>query len=271
MGNELQKANGTDLIVELNTEFAVIDDKKLAKISERMKEMDRANNSFSKGKTQTTSQLMTLTMMCDAPYRRLRQILAQIERKRTALEEAAFDLRKKKYKLKKLRKKNDELSIIKADEIVHGMHRSKAYVEAALKELAMYQDTYEEVKASHNIPDNWDELDFEKEEISNHIRMAFRNGVRNMITHGTLNNGTLEYLEQFGIHPMTAKKLIHDYLLEVEEMVNEGKYPTVNNLYEFLDRSAEIFQDAHKAVMARIGIKDLLKDEWAFMEIRDVA
>ena len=59
MGNELQVANSKELMLELNTEFAVIDNKQLAKISERMKEMDRTNNSFSKGKTQTTSQLMT--------------------------------------------------------------------------------------------------------------------------------------------------------------------------------------------------------------------
>ena len=83
MSKEL--AVGFDLISELNTELSVIDSKKLAKISEKMKEMDRANNSFGKGNTQTTSQLMTLTMLCDAPYRRLRQVLAQIEKKRATL------------------------------------------------------------------------------------------------------------------------------------------------------------------------------------------
>ena len=102
MNTEKQLTNGKtsvydlSILVELNSELAVIDDKKLAKISERMKEMDRANLSFNKKNTQTTSQLMSLTMMCDAPYRRLRQVLAQIEKKRFALEDAAFDLRKKK-------------------------------------------------------------------------------------------------------------------------------------------------------------------------------
>ena len=259
------------LIEELNTELAVIDSKKLAKISQRMVEIDRANLSFGKKNTQTTSQLMTLTMLCDAPYRRLRQVLAQIERKRVTLEDSAFDLRKKKVRLNKLREKDDELAQIEADKLEHGLHRSRMYIEASLKELAVFQDVYDEIKTAHNIPDDWDEMDFEKEEISNHIRMAFRNGVRNMITNGTLGNGTLEYLEQFGIHPMTAKKLIFDYLQKVEAMVEEGKYPTVNNLYEFLDKSAELFQDAHKAVMARIGIKDLLKDEYLFMEMRDIA
>ena len=266
-----EQANELVLISELNHDLRVIDDKKLAKISERMKEMDRANLSFQKKNTQTTSQLMTLTMLCDAPYRRLRQVLAQIEKKRSVLEDSAFELRKTKVKLKRLRESSDELSAIEADEIEHGLHRSKGYIEASLKELAMYQDTYDEIKKSFNIPDKWDEMDMEKEEISNHVRMAFRNCLRNMLVTGGMNMGTLEYLEQFGIHPVTAKKLINDYLAEVEALVAEGKYPSVTHLYEFLDRCAEIFQDAHHAVMARIGITDLLKDEYMFMEMRDIS
>ena len=135
----------------------------------------------------------------------------------------------------------------------------------------MYQDTYDEIKAAHNIPDNWDEMDMEKEEISNHIRMAFRNGVRNMVTNGTLGNGTLEYLEQFGIHPITAKQVITDYLSDVEKMINEKKMPSINHLYDFLDQCSDIFQDAHKAVMKRIGIHELIKDEYLFQEMRDTA
>jgi len=266
-----KEVNEFALIEELNNDLKVIDGKKLAKISERMKEMDRANLSFNKKNTQTTSQLMTLTMMCDAPYRRLRQVLAQIEKKRTTLEGIAFGLRKGKVKLKQLRENDDELSQIEADEIEHGLYRSKGYIEASLKELAVFQDTYDEIKKSFNIPDNWDELDFEKEEISNHIRMAFRNCVRNVLVTGGMNMGTLEYLEQFGIHPVTAKKIVNDYLAEVEAMVAEGKYPSVTHLYEFLDKCSEIFQDAHHAVMARIGITELLKDEYLFMDMRDVS
>ena len=211
-----KQSNELALIEELNNDLKVIDGKKLAKISERMKEMDRANLSFNKKNTQTTSQLMSLTMMCDAPYRRLRQVLAQIEKKRTTLEGIAFDLRKGKVKLKQLREKDDELSQIEADEMEHGLYRSKGYIEASLKELAVFQDTYDEIKKSFSIPDNWDEMDFEKEEISNHIRMAFRNCVRNVLVTGGMKTGTLEYLEQFGMNPVTAKKIVTDYIVEVE-------------------------------------------------------
>ena len=55
---------------------------KLVKVSERMVEIDRANKTLGRSQTQTTNQLMTLTMLTDAPYRRLRQCLAQIEDRR---------------------------------------------------------------------------------------------------------------------------------------------------------------------------------------------
>ena len=259
------------LIEELNTELAVIDSKKLAKISQRMVEINRANLTVGKKNTQTTSSLMTLTMMCDAPYRRLRQVLAQIEKTRNALEENVFELRKKKIKLQRLRESDDDLDIIEADQIEHGMLRGKIYLEGALKELAMYQETYDEIKRTHNIPDDWDELNLEQEEIANHIRMAFRNGVRNIMTGGSLGNGTLEYLEQFGIHPITAHKMITSYMESTQQLIDEGRAPTVDHLYDFLDTCAETFKDAHKAVMKRIGIEELIKDEYLYQELRDTA
>ena len=264
-------ANELALIEELNTELAVIDSKKLAKISQRMVEIDRANLTAGKKNTQVTSQLMTLTMLCDAPYRRLRQVLAQIEKTRNAIEENIFNLRKKKVELKRLRESDDELDIIEGDHIEHGMQRGKIYLEGALKELAMFQETYDEIKKTHNIPDDWDEVNMEKEEIANHIRMAFRNGVRNIMTGGALGNGTLEYLEQFGIHPQTAHKMIAGYIEKTNKLIEEGRAPTVDHLYEFLDYCAETFQDAHKAVMKRIGIEELIKDEYLYQELRDTA
>ncbi len=66
----------------------------LAKIEARLPEINRAKNSAGRKNTQTTSQLMTLNIAGDSPYRHLRQILAQIERKSTALEETFLNLKR---------------------------------------------------------------------------------------------------------------------------------------------------------------------------------
>ena len=49
-------------------------------------------------------------------------------------------------------------------------------------------------------------------------------------------------------------------------MIASGKMPTVKHLYAFLDRMAETFHDAHKDVMKRIGIKELIKEEFLYLE-----
>ena len=62
-------------------------------------------------------------------------------------------------------------------------------------------------------------------------------------------------------HIQTATKIIADYIVSEDKMIAKGNFPTVNQLYAFLDRMAETFHDAHKDVMKRIGIKELLKEE----------
>ena len=65
--------------------------------------------------------------------------------------------------------------------------------------------------------------------------------------------------------------MIRDYLERCDEVLKDGSMPTVDHLYEFLDHCAESFKDCHKSVMRRIGIDDLIKDEYLFTEMKDVA
>ena len=87
-----------------------------------------------------------------------------------------------------------------------------------------------------------------------------------MVSAGKIGLGNMEYLEQYGIHIQTATKIIADYINNENDMIAEGKFPSVNSLYSWLDRMAKTFHDAHKDVMARIGIKDLLKEDFLYLE-----
>ena len=254
---ELQKSVGGLL---------TITDEKLAVIAEKMIEIDRANHTAGRSNTQTTNQLMTLTMMTDSPYRRLRQCMAQIERKRTALEEAYFKMQKKKVLIKQWYAKGDELSVMRAREAEANIIRQKDYIEGAFKEIATFQCAYDEIREAHNIPKKWDEKDAEEAEIDHHIKQAFRQAHRDMVNTGRIGLGNMEYMEQYGIHIQTATVIIAEYIASEEKMIAEGKMPTVKHLYAFLDRMAETFHDAHKIVMERIGIKDLLKDDFLYLE-----
>ena len=249
--------------------LATITDKKLAVIAEKMVEIDRANHSAGRSQTQTTNQLMTLTMMTDSPYRRLRQCMSQIERKRTALEESYFKMQKQKVLIKQWYEKGDELSVIRARKAESGMIRQKDYIDAAFKEIATFQCAYDEIRESHNIPEKWDEKDAEEAEIDHHIKQAFRQAHRDMVNTGRIGLGNMEYMEQYGIHIQTATKIIADYIATEDKMIAEGKLPTVKHLYAFLDKMAETFHDAHKDVMDRIGIKELIKEDFLYLEKKD--
>ena len=246
--------------------LATITDEKLAIISQKMVAIDRANNTAGRSETQTTNQLMTLTMLTDSPYRRLRQCLAQIEKKRSALDEAYFKMKKKQVLIKQWYEKGDEMSVLKAQEAEHSLMRSKNYIDGAFKEIATFQCAYDEIREAHNIPENWDERDAEEAEIDHHIKQAFRQAHRDMVNTGRIGLGNMEYMEQYGIHLQTATKVIADYIAGEDKMISEGKMPTVRHLYAFLDRMAETFHDAHKDVLNRIGIKELIKDEFLYLE-----
>ena len=254
-------------LAQIEKEFsglATITPEKLAKISERMVEMERANNSLGRKNTQTTNQLMTLTMLTDSPYRRLRQILAQIERKRTALTEHYFRYQKSEIEIRDWEEEDTELSRIKVEEARAGMESGRKYIEGALKEIGIFQDAYEEIRKNNNVPELWDEEDAELDEIRHHIRQAFRQSHRDMILTGSISQGNAEYLEQYGVHLQTARNYIKQYINQCEELIAEKAYPSIDHLYEFLDKCVETFGEEYIKVMNHIGIKELVRSEWLF-------
>ena len=237
---------------------------KLAKISERMVEMDRASQTLGRKNTQTTNQLMTLTMLTDSPYRRLRQCITQIENRKRALTSAYFGYQKLQLEIEDWEKESDPLSLIKIQEAENGLETQKIYIDGALKELAVFQEAYEEIRVNNNIPVLWDEEDAELDEIRHHIRQAFRQSHRDMIIHGSITQGNAEYLEQYGVHLQTARNVIGKYIATCEKLIEEGKMPNIDHLYEFFDNCVEIFGEEYIKVMNHIGIKNLVRSEWLF-------
>ena len=238
---------------------------KMALINERQVEIERARQTLGRKNTQTTNQLMTLTMLTDSPYRRLRQCIIQIESRKKALRSAYYSFQKSEIEIREWEEKGDELSLINIQEAKAGAEESKVYIDGALKELAVFQEAYEEIRKSNNIPVLWDEEDAEMDEIRHHIRQAFRQSHRDMILTGSISQGNAEYLEQYGIHLQTARNFIAQYIAGVEKLINEeGKMPNIDHLYEFLDSCVEVFGEEYIKVMNHIGITELVRSEWLF-------
>ena len=241
-----------------------ISEEGLQKICDRLPELNRAKLAVGRKNSQTTSTLMTMTMIADSPYRQMKQCLSQIDTKRNALIEAHFKTKKNKIKIKRWEESGDELDSIEAEQARVGIEQSRAAAENAMKEIGMYQDIYEQIRTSHNIPIDWDEEDYEKTEIGHALRMSFRQAIQNLMSHGRIAISTVEYWEQFGVHPMVGEKLTRDYLESVAIEIKDNKHPSVVSMHKFLDRMVETFKDEHKHSLTRIGVNAIINHQYAY-------
>ena len=81
-------------------------------------------------------------MLTDSPYRRLRQILAQIENKTNALRSQFFAQQKLKLDIKEWEEEDTPLSRIKIAEARSGMANHKKYIEGISQGNAEYMEQY---------------------------------------------------------------------------------------------------------------------------------
>jgi hypothetical protein len=241
----------------------------LQRIEAGLVEHDRALSAFGRTNSQTTTKLMSLTMLSEGPYRRLRQCLAEIDKRRLALHEAQFALRRKRIEASiKRRERADadddlarDLIDVDVDELEHQISETQRVAEGALKDIAGLQEAYDQIRTSHGIPERWDEADFEAAEVRAHVLSAFRLAFADVLERGTLSRSAIEYLGQFGIHPYAALTACRDYLAELDRLRQDGQAPTIGHWYAWLDTAADRFGDGYKQAMARIGLTDLVT-EW---------
>ncbi len=83
----------------------------------------------------------------------------------------------------------------------------------------------------------------------------------------TLTQGTMEYMEQLGIHPLAARKAVIEYLAEADKKsVETGGYPSISSWYSFLDNMVLMFKGQHLEAMKRIGLSRLVNPDLAYTE-----
>jgi hypothetical protein len=257
--------------VGLPQEFKVIGEKQLAFIAENMPDVYRQKEVYGRKNSQVTGKLMTLQMLRFGPYNALKQCAAQIDHKREAIKENLFKLAKTKNLIEKLEEaykieqdkfklKNIELDIMKKS---MDMADARVHVEHAYREMYMYLQTIKEIKAAHNIPDNFDEKDFIDAEVKENVQTAFQHCYRDVLMTGRLNVGTMEWLEQFGIEPATAFVEVQKYMASIKDNHD------VTNLYAWYDEMYEKYGEEYKKAMKRLGLDKLMTDGCSYVEGED--
>jgi hypothetical protein len=205
-----------------------------------MPELAAKTKAFDRNNSQSTLQMMTLTMLNgQSPMRMLRQVLAEVEKRKMALAEAQLNHAKLMAEIDVLAAKEPTPVIdaeLRLKRISLDMLESK--VNGAFKDIAALSDAYDAIKAKHEIVD-WDEATFEAEEKRHHVRRGFELLYRNLIEYGRAKDATIEYMQQYGVHVQVALAEVSGYITHVNSQIASGNPPSSASMEDFFDQMAE--------------------------------
>jgi hypothetical protein len=247
-----------------------INKKALDQVNAFLPELDEKTTAFNRQNSQTTLSLMTLTMLGgQSPYRLLRQILSEVKTRKSGLIAAQHDHVKniKKHKELTLKLKNEPNDPVLQCEITHlelGLIEVEEGVNGLLKDIATLIDRYKQVKEVNNITD-WDEKAFEDEEKKHHVKRAFELMYRNVLQSARANTATIEYCQQFGIHPQVCFTEVCGYVEVAGARIANGEVLHANDLEDFFDEMGEKYKYNVDATCERIfGVKDIANYDYMY-------
>lgn len=272
--------------------MVTIDDSRMHEIAERMTEINRGLNAFSKTNTQLVS--LGLTLSEATPERNIRQIHAQIESKRGALSESQFRLLKQQNDLKRKLLRRDEilaaevgegtkytsedyrqLDVERVDidiaEIKAKMVDGRVHVEQAIKEIGMYQDAYDDIVEANDLQD-WDEVDMEVADITYNLKRCFYQSLRSCRQVHHINEPNQEWLEQMGINPSFVQHEMMQFLTTEQKVMEdmakkeEGFGDDMTAVDEFVDHMVEKYYDMPINRIKSRGMKTGQYDKWLFKD-----
>ena len=205
------------------------------KVSEYLPELDQKTKAFGSQNSQTTLTMMSLTMLGgQSPYRMLRQILAEVEKRKGALSESQVKHARLVKGIKGLEDKTDPVQQAQYRQKCVSIVTLENKINGSFKDIATLIDAYNNIKETQGIND-WDEEAFEDAEKMHHVRRCFEMMYRNLMDGGRVQTSTIEYMQQFGVHPQICQKEVQGYLNYTDDRIQAGEVLHANDLEEFLD------------------------------------
>lgn len=234
-----------------------------ARVAEKLPEIDQATRAFDRQNSQTTLSLMSLTMLNGhSPMRMLRQVAAEVETRKMALNEAQVSHAECREEILELESQDDIVSEAKLRMKRHALMSLEHKINGSIKDIATLCDAYDNLKEKHSI-DVWDEVSFEAEEKRHHVRRGFELMYRNLLDGGRASTSTIEYMQQYGVHPQVGFTEVNGYLQVCGQRISQGELLHSNDLENFLDQMAEKYHKNVDATAERIfGKADFVNPDY---------
>jgi len=272
--SKIVKKEKTKIVKQETIGFAIqsnnINEAAVEKVSRHLPELDEKTKAFGSQNTQTTITMMTLTMLGgQSPYRMLRQILAEVEKRKGALSESQVTHAKFVREIEKLEDQTDDpVQAARYRKACVSITTLEGKINGSFADIATLIDAYNNIKETRGISDEWDEVAFESAEKKHHVRRCFEMMYRNMLDGGRISTSTIEYMQQFGVHPQVCEKEARGYIAFTEDRIAQGEIPHANDLEEFLDEMGEKYwKGADKTSERLFGKKDFTNKDFMYKTV----
>jgi len=233
----------------------------VALVNEYLPELDEKTKFFDRNNSQSTLAMMSLTMLNGhSPMRMMRQVLAETEKRKMALAEAQVSHAKALRNIEKLQDKlfndpdNNVLSA-KLRAAFVGIEMMESKINGSFKDIATLINAYNNLKENHGVED-WSEEEFEESEKRHHVRRGFELMYRNLMDGGRASTATIEYMQQYGVHPQVGLREVQGYIKVVNDLISNKQIPHSNHLEDFLDEMADKYYKETDKTTQRIFGKD---------------
>ena len=240
--------------------------KMIQKIDDSMPVILEGQQNFFKTQSQFMDRMLTISH--PTPLRNLRQILAEIQKSKMALEHAYLKNKKRRIRIKQKQQKIEQISDPIEKELIEveisenriNISDTEKYMAGALRKIAAYVEQYESILARTG-KNSFSEEDFEMEECRYHVGKAFEQALTAARSRGgVIDEGNHIYLQQIGVNGAIAQAEITAYLHQENEMIKAGVAPTHKMTTEWIEAIMDRYSTAPAGYAHRRGIKLIDKE-----------
>jgi hypothetical protein len=231
----------------------------LKNIQDRLPAVAKDTSNFHKSHSQFMQ--VTLDVTAITPIRSIKHTLAEIDRTKSALQEAYVNMRKKQVELKKKQRELEsctdeldrELLEIEILELNSHLEGTQNHVNGALRKMNFMVNQHKQLleKVGKN---EITEEDYEREESRYHIMTCMKqalNAARSR--NGMIDEGNLIYLFDLGINAAQAQAEVFAYLNMENQLISNGQAPTHEMTMRWLEACADKWEKDPETFAQRRG------------------
>jgi hypothetical protein len=217
----------------------------LANIEANFPAISQNASNFYKGHSQFMNVTLDVTTL--TPLRSMYQTLAEIEKTKSALQEAHINLRKKDIEVRRKEAQltttedvfDKELLEVEIIDLRSQAASSKNYVEGAIRKLNFFVNQHNSLLATMG-KETITEEDYEREEVKYHIMTCMKQSLNAARSRGgIIDEGNMIYLFDLGINAAQAQTEVFAYLNMENELLSNGEAPTHEMTVRWLESCAE--------------------------------